>query len=72
MLSTVSALTIWLSLEHFDKSSDMHYSLPNALNVSFYPPYVLRAALCIVPLSECLVSGNVASRLCSIEGWELD
>ena len=51
----ISALTIWLSLEHFDNNPDMYYALPNALNISFYPPYILRVALCLVPLSKLRV-----------------
>lgn len=49
------ALTVWLSLGHFDNSTDLQYSLPNKLNVSFYPPYVLRVALVLIPFSKYVV-----------------
>ena len=47
-----SALTIWLSLAHFDVVEDMAYPLPNNFNISFFPSYILRVSLGVVPLSK--------------------
>lgn len=58
-----TALVIWLSLPHFDKSGDFSLPLPNPLNMSFHPSIALRIGLFTVPLCESAILHSVYTHM---------